>query len=101
MPSAGRSAWIRCGHVWDLAGLGWALHGSAATTTVPIGEFTSSDSGAVVVWDSDAAGRLFGASLPTHRCRRTYSTRASPDSPANFCDPPRPGVTGVTPVRKR
>ncbi|MHA3018778.1 LCP family protein [Mycobacterium sp. BMJ-28] len=49
------------GHVWDLARLGWALHGSAVTTTVPIGEFTSSDSGAVVVWDSDAAGRLFGA----------------------------------------
>ncbi|MCX2712723.1 LCP family protein [Mycolicibacterium sp. J2] len=49
------------GHVWDLARLGWALHGDAVTTTVPIGEFTSSDSGAVVVWDTEAAGRLFTA----------------------------------------
>lgn len=49
------------GHVWDLARLGWALHGDTVTTTVPIGEFTSSDSGSVVVWDSEAAGRLFAA----------------------------------------
>ncbi len=49
------------GHVWDLARLGWALHGDTVTTTVPIGEFTSSDSGSVVVWDHDAAGRLFAA----------------------------------------
>jgi LCP family protein required for cell wall assembly len=48
-------------HVWDLARLGWALHGSTTTVTVPIGEFTSSDSGSVVVWDRDAAGRLFDA----------------------------------------
>lgn len=48
-------------HVWDLARLGWALRGDLTTTTVPIGEFTSGDSGAVVVWDSDAAGRLFAA----------------------------------------
>ena len=48
-------------HVWDLARLGWALHGSMTTTTVPIGEFTGSDSGSVVVWDGDAASRLFQA----------------------------------------
>ncbi|MCX2933476.1 LCP family protein [Mycobacterium sp. CVI_P3] len=48
-------------HVWDLAALGWALHGSTTEITVPIGEFTSSDSGSVVVWDSDAADQLFHA----------------------------------------
>jgi anionic cell wall polymer biosynthesis LytR-Cps2A-Psr (LCP) family protein len=48
-------------HVWDLARLAWALRGDVTTTTVPIGEFTGSDSGAVVVWNSDAAGRLFEA----------------------------------------
>lgn len=48
-------------HVWDLARLGWALHGSVITTTVPIGEFTSSDSGSVVEWNTDAANELFHA----------------------------------------
>ncbi|WP_434555385.1 LCP family protein [Mycobacterium intracellulare] len=48
-------------HAWDLARLGWALHGPTATMTVPIGEFTSGDAGAVVVWNHDAAGRLFDA----------------------------------------
>jgi LCP family protein required for cell wall assembly len=48
-------------HVWDLARLAWALRGDITTTTVPIGEFTGSDSGSVVIWDSDAAGRLFEA----------------------------------------
>ncbi|EHB54895.1 cell envelope-related transcriptional attenuator [Mycolicibacterium rhodesiae JS60] len=48
-------------HVWDLAMLGWALHGSTIAITVPIGEFTGSDSGSVVVWDSDAADQLFSA----------------------------------------
>ena len=48
-------------HVWDLARLAWALRGDITATTVPIGEFTGSDSGAVVVWDSDAASRLFEA----------------------------------------
>lgn len=48
-------------HVWDLARLAWALHGNVVTTTVPIGEFTSGDSGSVVVWNSDAATRLFHA----------------------------------------
>ncbi|WP_156432662.1 LCP family protein [Mycobacterium sp. M26] len=48
-------------HVWDLARLGWALHGSTTAITVPIGEFTGNDSGSVVVWDSDAAAQLFEA----------------------------------------
>lgn len=48
-------------HVWDLARLVWALHGGGATLTVPIGEFTGTDSGSVVVWDAGAAEALFGA----------------------------------------
>ncbi|WP_448404799.1 LCP family protein, partial [Mycolicibacillus trivialis] len=47
--------------VWDLARLAWALRGDTATVTVPIGEFTATDSGAVVVWDHAAAGQLFDA----------------------------------------
>jgi LCP family protein required for cell wall assembly len=48
-------------HVWDLARLGVALHGSPVTTTVPVGEFSSADSGDVVLWDKDEASRLFAA----------------------------------------
>jgi hypothetical protein len=48
-------------HVWDLARLGHALHDSPTTLTVPIGDFTGSDAGSVVVWDHDAAKRLFAA----------------------------------------
>ena len=48
-------------HVWDLARLAWALHGPVTTTTVPIGDFASSDAGSVVVWDADLAKRLFQA----------------------------------------
>lgn len=48
-------------HVWDLGRLAWAMHGSITTTTVPIGEFTGNGSGSVVVWNDDAAGRLFEA----------------------------------------
>jgi LCP family protein required for cell wall assembly len=48
-------------HVWDLVRLGWALHGSPTAMTVPIGEFTNSDAGAVVVWNHDVAGKLFDA----------------------------------------
>uniref|UniRef100_UPI0035CA9A45 LCP family protein n=1 Tax=uncultured Mycobacterium sp. TaxID=171292 RepID=UPI0035CA9A45 len=48
-------------HVWDLARLGWALRGSQTTLTVPIGEFTGSDAGSVVVWNHDAARQLFEA----------------------------------------
>lgn len=48
-------------HVWDLARLGWALRGSTTTLTVPIGEFTGSDSGSVAVWDHGTAAELFDA----------------------------------------
>ena len=48
-------------HIWDLARLAWALRGDLTTTTVPIGEFTGSDSGSVVVWDEDIANELFAA----------------------------------------
>ena len=48
-------------HVWDLARLGWGLHGSTTTLTVPIGEFTNSDAGSVVVWNHAAAAKLFEA----------------------------------------
>ena len=48
-------------HVWDMARLGWALHGSTVALTVPIGEFTGTDAGSVVVWDHDKAARLFDA----------------------------------------
>ncbi|MCE9516616.1 MAG: LCP family protein [Mycobacterium sp.] len=48
-------------HVWDLARLGWSLHGRPTTVTVPIGEFLGNESGAVVVWDSASAGALFDA----------------------------------------
>ncbi len=46
-------------HPWDLARLGWALHRGPVALTVPIGEFTNTDSGAVVVWDEQAAAELF------------------------------------------
>jgi LCP family protein required for cell wall assembly len=48
-------------HIWDLARLAWSLHGSTTELTVPIGEFTSTDSGSVVVWDHEKAAALFGA----------------------------------------
>jgi LCP family protein required for cell wall assembly len=48
-------------HVWDLARLGWALRGSTTEMTVPIGEFTNGDAGSVVIWDHEAAGKLFDA----------------------------------------
>ncbi|HJT95353.1 MAG TPA: LCP family protein, partial [Mycobacterium sp.] len=48
-------------HIWDLLWLAWALRGDITATTVPIGEFTGSDSGSVVMWNSDAASQLFDA----------------------------------------
>ncbi|OMC51771.1 LytTR family transcriptional regulator [Mycobacterium sp. IS-2888] len=47
--------------VWDLARLGWALHGTITSVTVPIGQFSSGDAGAVVVWNHDVAAKLFDA----------------------------------------
>ena len=51
----------RADHVWDLAWLGWALHGPKTAMTVPIGEFTTGDVGSVVVWDRGEAAKLFEA----------------------------------------
>lgn len=48
-------------HVWSLARLAWALHGAATNVTVPIGEFTANEAGAVLIWDSATAGALFEA----------------------------------------
>lgn len=48
-------------HIWNLARLAWALRGEITTTTVPIGEFTGSNSGSVVVWDEEVADQLFAA----------------------------------------
>jgi LCP family protein required for cell wall assembly len=48
-------------HIWDLARLAWSLHGPTTELTVPIGEFTSTESGSVVVWDHEKAAALFGA----------------------------------------
>lgn len=59
--AAGALTVDQAGHVWDLGRLGWALRGSTSTLTVPIGEFTGSDSGSVVVWNHDAARQLFDA----------------------------------------
>ena len=52
-------------HVWDLARLGWALHGSTTAMTVPIGEFTSSDVG-------------LGGGVEPRRGRASCSTRWPP-----------------------
>jgi LCP family protein required for cell wall assembly len=51
----------RADHAWDLARLGWALHGSKTALTVPIGQFTTSDAGSVVVWDHEEAAKVFEA----------------------------------------
>ncbi len=59
--AAGALTVDRGDHAWDLARLGWALHGSTTALTVPIGELTGSDVGSVVVWDHDKAARLFDA----------------------------------------
>ncbi|MFI9507685.1 LCP family protein [Nocardia sp. NPDC052566] len=46
-------------HIWNLGSLGWALRGDPVATTVPIGGFTDTDSGNVVLWDKDKASRFF------------------------------------------
>ena len=61
MPHCGALTVDRGDHVWDLARLGWALHGTTTPLTVPIGQFTESDVGSVVVWNHDAARKLFAA----------------------------------------
>jgi LCP family protein required for cell wall assembly len=48
-------------HVWNLALLAWSLRGATTSVTVPVGALSGSDAGSVVVWDHDAAARLFDA----------------------------------------
>ena len=49
-------------HIWDLARLGWALHGGdAVATTVPIGGFENVASGNVLLWDKAKAAAFFDA----------------------------------------
>ena len=48
-------------HVWSLAALAWALHGTTSTITVPIGESAVNEVGDVLVWDANGAGTLFDA----------------------------------------
>ncbi|GAB4582253.1 LCP family protein [Nocardia sp. IFM 10818] len=48
-------------HVWHLALLGKALSGDPVATTVPIGGFTDTDVGNVLLWDKDRASRFFEA----------------------------------------
>ncbi|WP_210749062.1 LCP family protein [Nocardia vermiculata] len=48
-------------HIWDLGRLGWALRGGTTATTVPIGGFTDTDSGNVLLWDRDRASSFFDA----------------------------------------
>lgn len=47
--------------IWDLARLAWALRGDSTDVTVPIGEFSQSDAGAVALWDDEQAAALFDA----------------------------------------
>ncbi|MFC3778656.1 LCP family protein [Mycolicibacterium holsaticum] len=62
LDSVGKAVAVDQGaHIWDLARLAWALRGDVTTVTVPIGEFTGSDSGSVVIWDSAVASQLFDA----------------------------------------
>ena len=49
-------------HLWNLAGLAWAMKGNMVTTTVPVGGFENTDgSGNVLLWDHDKASQFFGA----------------------------------------
>ena len=48
-------------HVWDLARLAWALHGTSPPPPFPSASSPAATSGSVVVWDDDAATRLFQA----------------------------------------
>ncbi|MGW5726956.1 LCP family protein [Nocardia beijingensis] len=48
-------------HIWNLGGLGWALRGDTVATAVPVGGFDDTDSGNVLLWDKEKAGRFFDA----------------------------------------
>ena len=91
-------------HVWDLARLAWALQGSPAELTVPIGQFTSTSSGSVVMWDHEKATALFDALAadepgPTGRAwptalsagRRLTFVRPAPVRPPSSHALARPG----------
>lgn len=49
-------------HLWNVAGLAWAMRGGMVTTTVPIGGFEDVyGSGNVLLWDRANASRFFEA----------------------------------------
>ncbi len=49
-------------HLWNLAGLAWALRGKMVTTTVPVGGFEVVDGwGDVLLWDRQKASEFFDA----------------------------------------
>ncbi|RVW06959.1 LytR family transcriptional regulator [Prescottella agglutinans] len=49
-------------HLWNLAGLAWALRGKMVTTTVPVGGFEVVDGwGDVLLWDREKASEFFDA----------------------------------------
>ncbi|NKX87187.1 LCP family protein [Nocardia coubleae] len=48
-------------HIWNLAALGWAMRGDTVTTSVPIGGFTDTDVGNVLLWDKAKAPGFFDA----------------------------------------
>lgn len=48
-------------HIWDLARLAWSLRGDTLATSVPVGGFTDTASGNVVLWAKPDASRFFEA----------------------------------------
>nr|WP_139347761.1 LCP family protein [Nocardia donostiensis] len=48
-------------HIWDLARLAWALRGDTLATSVPLGGFTDTASGNVLLWAKPDASRFFEA----------------------------------------
>ena len=48
-------------HAWNLARIVIALRGGLETETVPIGGFTDTEVGNVVLWDDTAAEALFAS----------------------------------------
>lgn len=48
-------------HIWNLAGLAWAVRGELVTTTVPLGGSIDTDSGSSLLWDDARAPQFWGA----------------------------------------
>ncbi|AWB84861.1 LCP family protein [Corynebacterium liangguodongii] len=48
-------------HIWDLARVALAMRGGIATETVPLGGFTDTEVGSVILWDDAAAEALFSS----------------------------------------